>query len=658
MTEEQRIIHLRFTLMRSKLDVFEDKALKVMLGSYKQSIKELMREINNLSLVGDSFSLRRAEALLDETLLATDVINKRLTNDIAGMSAEAGVYSYREINKITSWDGLVNNFNHVSLSSAQLNAYFLTVPVGGHILSDWVNRTFKGSIDSIKQELGAGFLKGEGYSKLVKRLTSEFGMLERDATTLARSYIQEANVKAATDIYEANADVVKKVEWTAIMEQGNTKTGRGTCPRCQALDGRQWATKDRGRPFCPLHARCRCMLLPVTMTWRELGFDNDELEPIKKAWVIRADKPINIGGVPIIDYGFIDTNYAGWWKTRSLAFQNNAIGPRRADLIRAGKVDFGDLVVHDKAYLNSLNLRSKKKYVLGDQVLLDDLYKRSGGVPPIPKIKPKPKVPKKKILPVSKAIDSMPSLEDIGKVMATQSQIKKVNKRLNAIEEGLEKQRKKYLNSLPSERNSLYSSIVELNKQKKLLLSQLTIKNMPDVEAILKPPKGGKIDWKIGGVGKTAINKNKSEWNRIIRDAEDMYHPEVLKKLSSILLSRRKNSRARYTSRNKTILMGNEDTGVFIHEFSHHLEHDSSLYNKAKGFLSSRTVGEMKTRIYNAEYGWKDKFFNHYCGKHYSHEATEIISMGVQRMYENPFDFYDTDKEYFEFILKIMWGES
>jgi hypothetical protein len=55
--------------------------------------------------------------------------------------------------------------------------------------------------------------------------------------------------------------------------------------------------------------------------------------------------------------------------------------------------------------------------------------------------------------------------------------------------------------------------------------------------------------------------------------------------------------------------------------------------------------------------GWKDEFFDHYCGKYYKDGATEIISMGLEKMYKDPIAFLDKDPEYFEFIVKVMWGD-
>ncbi len=332
--------------MRTKLDAFENEALKSMLKTYRAATKEILTDLSVMtrSLPAGHFNLKRAKSLLRETLMMSDAIQKQLANDITGMSVEAGLYSYPEMNNIVSWDGRVAGFNNVAVSATQLNTLITTVPAGGHVLEEWVNRTFADSVGKIADEIKVGYVKGEGYPKLVKRLTKEFGMIERDAITLARTYVQTINVKAATDVYEANSDVVDRVEWCAIMENGNVKTGRGTCPRCSALDSKTWRVDDKSKPPCPLHARCRCYLAPVTKTWEELGFDGGEMEDVYRPWVKRAEKSINVGGVPILDYGFTDKNYADWWATRSRKFQNNAVGLVRANLIRDKNIAYQSIV--------------------------------------------------------------------------------------------------------------------------------------------------------------------------------------------------------------------------------------------------------------------------------------------------------------------------
>ena len=105
-----------------------------------------------------------------------------------------------------------------------------------------------------------------------------------------------------------------------------------------ALDGLRWDVDDKTRHNCPLLVRCRCLLLPVTKTWRELGFDIDEMEEAYRPWTEREPNR------EIFDYGSTADNFPEWFMTRSTQFQNNAVGIRRAELIRAGTIDFRDIV--------------------------------------------------------------------------------------------------------------------------------------------------------------------------------------------------------------------------------------------------------------------------------------------------------------------------
>lgn len=117
-----------------------------------------------------------------------------------------------------------------------------------------------------------------------------------------------------------------------------------------------------------------------------------------------------------------------------------------------------------------------------------------------------------------------------------------------------------------------------------------------------------------------------------------------------------------------------------IHEFSHLLEHASRnmhtdnvnhVHKQASDFLEMRTKGEkakklnaIKTgdrsldarRFNDAEMVKPDKFSDPYTGKIYEHGATEIISMGIEQMWENPGKFSKTDPEYFDFIYATLEG--
>jgi len=105
---------------------------------------------------------------------------------------------------------------------------------------------------------------------------------------------------------------------------------------------------------------------------------------------------------------------------------------------------------------------------------------------------------------------------------------------------------------------------------------------------------------------------------------------------------------------------------VALHELGHILEHRTpGLRQAAQAFLARRTVGEaprkLRTvtgiRAYRSDEVAKvDKFMDPYMGKQYEHGSTEIVSMGVQYLWERPAEFASKDPDYFKFIYEAARG--
>ena len=111
---------------------------------------------------------------------------------------------------------------------------------------------------------------------------------------------------------------------------------------------------------------------------------------------------------------------------------------------------------------------------------------------------------------------------------------------------------------------------------------------------------------------------------------------------------------------------------AIIHELGHSLEDTSNerhttdannVRKQANDFLSKRTKGERNQSLNsltgNQNYGKgevakPDKFIDPYMGKIYKGGGTEIISMGLEQMWDNPAKFANEDPEYFDFILMTL----
>ncbi|MCG3207303.1 MAG: hypothetical protein FOGNACKC_00903 [Anaerolineae bacterium] len=140
--------------------------------------------------------------------------------------------------------------------------------------------------------------------------------------------------------------------------------------------------------------------------------------------------------------------------------------------------------------------------------------------------------------------------------------------------------------------------------------------------------------------------------------------PELLAR--AVTVDVRGNRRASFNSAMNRVDMAEGDGSyVVMHEMGHWLEHhDRKVYKAAKAFLDKRTAGEREKPMsmltgnptYNDwEYGRKDKFRTPYVGKSYDN-ATEVISMGVQYLWQDPLKFAKEDPEHMELTLKALEG--
>lgn len=331
----------RAMVWRYKMDRYTDAALETMLADLQAARREIMAKFAaQYSGMGD-WTADRLEQVLYALDDMTAGARRALGQDILEASAQAGASSSAWHMATITVEGAAaaTLFNTVSLPAEQLRSLYAETPLGGEALAGWVNRTFDHAVQAkMRSALNTGALLGEGYPGLVRRLEDGFDQLTRtEAITLARTYIQSANVGAQRRVFEANAGVVQGLRWTTTLDTS-------TCPRCAALDGRIYKT-GQDRPPMPLHPRCRCVMTPSLMSWRDMGIPLDELEEAARPFTIRGPGNVDEGGRrAIIEVGQHKGDFGAWWDKLPEEQQARVIGPRRTELVRSGRVAFRDLV--------------------------------------------------------------------------------------------------------------------------------------------------------------------------------------------------------------------------------------------------------------------------------------------------------------------------
>ena len=113
------------------------------------------------------------------------------------------------------------------------------------------------------------------------------------------------------------------------------------------------------------------------------------------------------------------------------------------------------------------------------------------------------------------------------------------------------------------------------------------------------------------------------------------------------------------------IVLSNAGLSTTCHEMGHWLEFQHPEIMKAAAeFRDRRAAGEKPrplSQIIGDQYGddevgVADKFSNPYAGKIYPDGYTEVVSMGIQQMVTDPFQFATEDPEYFGFIWDVCHG--
>jgi SPP1 gp7 family putative phage head morphogenesis protein len=209
-------------------------------------------------------------------------------------------------------------FGTVTPSPEQLIAAVRSMPFQGKILKEVYPELAEATFRQVRDAIRGGFIEGRTTGQIIKELRDNvLQKTRRDVEAVVRTAVNHTANAARELQYEANSDLVKGVRFNATLDSRTTLV-------CAGNDGKIFPPGEGPRP--PLHFNCRSSTSPVLKSWRELGFDIDELPASTRASMD--------GQVPA------DLTYDGWMRKQDKEFQDGVLGPGRADLFRDGlKID-------------------------------------------------------------------------------------------------------------------------------------------------------------------------------------------------------------------------------------------------------------------------------------------------------------------------------
>lgn len=214
----------------------------------------------------------------------------------------------------------------IDIGGINLNAVQAVVskPIMGAPLQDWFGGLAKAAQTQLTRQIGIGLAEGEPADKIITRVRRTLDVPRNHAATIVRTASNQVGTQARQTTYEENGGLLKGVKWLATLD---TRTSA----ICRARDGQVYPLDSGPRP--PAHPNCRSVVTPIVKSAAELGLRRREITGGTRA-------SMN-GQVPR------DLTYEQWLKTQDTKAQNEALGTRRAQMWRSGRITMDDMVTKD-----------------------------------------------------------------------------------------------------------------------------------------------------------------------------------------------------------------------------------------------------------------------------------------------------------------------
>lgn len=124
------------------------------------------------------------------------------------------------------------------------------------------------TVDAIRQTLNRGLAEGHGIDRMRRAVTRDMQLTRTRAETILRTESLRVYREVHRQTYEANADTLEGWVWHANLDGA-------TCLACWVMNG----TLHPVGSTLDGHPRCRCVMVPRTKSWADLGVDLPDRRP-------------------------------------------------------------------------------------------------------------------------------------------------------------------------------------------------------------------------------------------------------------------------------------------------------------------------------------------------------------------------------------------
>lgn len=310
----------------------KNEAVEFLRDAQDDLIEQITKRSSRSIIAGQGKEARRLKPILDSLKEVNTAIHGELREKMAENLNELAGHEIKHQIKVLE-DVVPIQLGYTVPAEVQVIAAINAKPFEGQTLRQWSKELEPKAFDAMQRQIRIGFVQGETMPQIIERLlgsddlnfrNSVFKKIERNVSAIARTSVNHVSNTAREETYKANEEFMKGVQWVSTLD-GDTS------PICQDLDGNVFELGKGPRP--PAHIGCRSTTVPIMKSFRELGFDIDELPASTRASMngqVAEETTYN-------DFlkGELDKNFK---------FVEGVLGKTKAKLFRDGGMTVNDFV--------------------------------------------------------------------------------------------------------------------------------------------------------------------------------------------------------------------------------------------------------------------------------------------------------------------------
>ncbi len=539
----------------------------------------------------------------------------------------------------------------------------------------------------MSRTLTDGLTQGMNPREIAGELADDIDISAERAEMIARTEIIRAHAEGQLDSFErlGVTEIGVEVEWSTAGDDR-------VCEECSSMEGDIYTVED-AHGLIPAHPNCRCSFLPVIPTFEEptenrrrvrraptINWCNQyggdtcrdggaEGEGFKTGYSISIDRP-HLVGEEVKEYNTLFREQKGLYKSIKAGTATDAEKERSTAV---------------KARLNELSKIAKERR----------LGKGDPPPPPPPPVVP-PKVEPPKVEP--------PVKDEVIEVAKLAHGEKYTPEQAAAYAKGVREKMLASHAAKQAEIDTVTTEVSRLGKQASAdamkgnystydaykaagnKLHQLRESVRSEAHKALELPENERAQFDTPGVPRSKKDLTLLKESR--KKGEEFLSKIIAKgdvekftgKYKVLGVNGRAFHRAQFNHNAKegenrrysiVAVAPANGAGTVVHEWGHAMEwQDEGIGRQAQDFLKRRTEGEEAKPMSELGRGYRrdemgrdddfaktfGKAHGRYVGKDYSGRASEIMSMGLEKLYQDPVGFAKVDPDYFDFVVSVAHG--